>query len=269
MSSALAQPASLSLMGLIVLLQLALTLKRIPAKSVGYNYKSVVEGRQVWRAGCSPLCHNSDGPVWKGMIYAILNAAALLCSALMEAKIGSVKYLKGMYVFVVVSTAGVMFLSHALCKLAQVVRADRRLRAMRRQIRSQWYVCGLSSAICGILAALSIAEPDLEMGGDLKLPSVMILVGYVALSVWVMPRANMAPNILALGSGLLFGQDLLDWFLEDYFIVSMVCWSLVAFIVTLKLTTRLSIPCIYIEQNDQWTDIRERPVRTELVEGYV
>ena len=57
-----------------------------------------------------------------------------------------------------------------------------------------------------------------------------------------------------------------NWF-STYLFVSLLIWTLIGFILSLKLTTELPIPLIYIQDNEEGTDMNEIPVQTEIRNG--
>eukprot|EP00471_Norrisiella_sphaerica_P009847 CAMPEP_0184502898 /NCGR_PEP_ID=MMETSP0113_2-20130426/51492_1 /TAXON_ID=91329 /ORGANISM="Norrisiella sphaerica, Strain BC52" /LENGTH=294 /DNA_ID=CAMNT_0026892267 /DNA_START=6 /DNA_END=890 /DNA_ORIENTATION=- len=259
-----AQPASLSIVCLMILSQTLILVKGIPASSLSYNYRTVVERRQFWRVITALFCHIDRSEPWKGTVYIIVNVIGLQFSSMVETEKGSSEYLKGMYVIVLFSALGIIGHCYLISKVSVGVR---RLQPLRNLVRSAWYIRGLSSVAVGMLAALPVVRIFWILP-RFRVPTVMIPCIYISMVIFVLPRANIVSDFLAVFIGILYGLGYFSWF-SNYFFYSLMAWTIVGFILNLKMTSGLAMSWIYIQGDNSWTDLNETPVRTEVVDGRV
>jgi len=192
----------------------------------------------------------------------LANTLGLQFSSLLESQIGSLKYLKALYMIVILTVWTVILFCRGIIRISRGVR---RMEQTRRLIRSPWQVRGLSCAIIGLLSMLPLVRPIYSVSG-MHMSTLTFAALYISLVIWVMPRANLLVDIFAAGVGMLHGLGYFDWF-SDYFFFSLVGWTAVAFILSIKMHSGLDIPWIFIETDNRWTDVVEAPVRTEFVDG--
>eukprot|EP00466_Bigelowiella_natans_P016462 jgi/Bigna1/72269/fgenesh1_pg.19_\ len=299
-----AQPASLGLICLMILMQAIFTAKGVPASALSYNYRiclfvetncphvftrmwqAVWDQWQPWRGLSAMVCHMDRARWWEGGLYMLANTLGLQFSSLLESQIGSLKYLKALYMIVILTVWTVILFCRGIIRISRGVR---RMEQTRRLIRSPWQVRGLSCAIIGLLSMLPLVRPIYSVSG-MHMSTLTFAALYISLVIWVMPRANLLVDIFAAGVGMLHGLVLtnrnlfangegarrgvakkkgyFDWF-SDYLFFSLVGWTAVAFILSIKMHSGLDIPWIFIETDNRWTDVVEAPVRTEFVDGRV
>mmetsp|Transcript_35772 Transcript_35772/g.57460 ORF Transcript_35772/g.57460 Transcript_35772/m.57460 type:complete len:261 (+) Transcript_35772:90-872(+) len=257
-----AQPASLGLICLMILMQAIFTAKGVPASALSYNYRTVWDQWQPWRGLSAMVCHMDRARWWEGGLYMLANTLGLQFSSLLESQIGSLKYLKALYMIVILTVWTVILFCRGIIRISRGVR---RMEQTRRLIRSPWQVRGLSCAIIGLLSMLPLVRPIYSVSG-MHMSTLTFAALYISLVIWVMPRANLLVDIFAAGVGMLHGLGYFDWF-SDYFFFSLVGWTAVAFILSIKMHSGLDIPWIFIETDNRWTDVVEAPVRTEFVDG--
>mmetsp|Transcript_2384 Transcript_2384/g.4503 ORF Transcript_2384/g.4503 Transcript_2384/m.4503 type:complete len:312 (-) Transcript_2384:108-1043(-) len=254
-------PATLSLVGVIVLVQVVLTIKRIPLSSVGLNYQTAVQRKQAWRGVTAAFCHSDEDASWKGVVHMLINALALVSASLVENKIGSFEFAKSIYLLLLFSTGNILL----VCSLVKVVsQLNPAFERFSDLVVSPWYVTGMSGAIWGLFVMMSILVPYYED----TLPTLIIPVIYIVTVACFMPRAN----VFAIVSGGLFGTALayggFTW-VSPYFFLSLLFWTLVGFVINLKMYSTLRLSCIRIETQEDWSNLREVPVPSEIVDGRV
>eukprot|EP00467_Chlorarachnion_reptans_P002870 CAMPEP_0114492196 /NCGR_PEP_ID=MMETSP0109-20121206/3418_1 /TAXON_ID=29199 /ORGANISM="Chlorarachnion reptans, Strain CCCM449" /LENGTH=295 /DNA_ID=CAMNT_0001669007 /DNA_START=40 /DNA_END=927 /DNA_ORIENTATION=- len=254
--------ASLSLISVSVCVHVGLMVRRVPLSSVGYNYFTLVERRQAWRGVTAMLSHVDQDAHWKGVVHMVVNILGLLMASSYEYRVGAYEYLKAMFIVSFASTTNIAFCCYWIIRLS---RSSRRLTRLRNNIRGSWYICGLSSGICGILSAASMKY---DLITEIQIPPFMMLLSYISLGMWFMPKANFAAYSSGMFFGIIGGLGGFEW-ITAYFFFSLIGWTLVLLIVSLKMTTRFPVPCIRIYTEDQWTELQESAVRTEIVDGQV
>ncbi|GAB5372980.1 hypothetical protein AAMO2058_001710900 [Amorphochlora amoebiformis] len=264
--SELVQPATLSVVGLILGVQAVLAIKRVPLSSVGLNYLAVADRLQAWRMLTSALTHVDHIFCWRAGAYVFVNVVGLLCSAYLESQIGPVEYLKGLYLIMVLSNLLVLGMCYVIERSTTRARLTR-LRVIREHIRSQWYICGMSSGVLGLLTAMMAHDDTIQIFGKQML-SFFPVIGYLPLAFLLAPRANLATNICGMPLGYMLGKGYFEWISRGFWF-SLLFWTFVGFVINIKMRSRCHLPWIKIHTQHRWSDMNEVPVRTTILDGHV
>lgn len=198
--------------------------------AVGFNYTKVVREGHVWRCVTSSFSHVSA-------LHLVFNMVSLVQLAPLETALGSLEYVKAVFVLLAVSNALVLLFSHLLITYAR----------MERYLSS--YALGYSCVVFGLMTVQYQRTGDTFSFFGAALPSTLLPFFYLAATQVLVPQASFVGHLSGILGGFLFAFSAFAW-LSDYLLWSAAAWTAVFFVASLKSTTRVPLPCIWIDRPD-------------------
>jgi len=222
-------PATSFTIAVCVSIWLLMMQKNLTYEHVGMSYHKIVHEHQIWRGVAASLSHLN-------LLHLFFNMSSLWSCRYIEMKLGSIFYLKYSLLLMVASVAIIIATYHIL------------IYRYNKEEYMNVLVVGYSCVAFGWMTILAQFETDHTLFGW-NIPFDLAPFGALIFTSLLISNASFVGHL----SGIIIGYVIsflehahIEWY-SNWLAACLLTWTIIAFLVSLNLTTNIEIPFIQLE----------------------